>query len=56
MEEVCTGQVFMTVAKEISKYKSDLLGVQVSSAGTEGAPNQQANIHFSMERGMRIMK
>jgi hypothetical protein len=45
----------MTVAKEISKCKSDLVGVQVSSAGTEGAPNQQANIRFSMERGMRIL-
>jgi hypothetical protein len=32
-----------TVAKEKAKY------------GTELAPNQQANIHFSMERGLRIM-
>jgi hypothetical protein len=34
----------MTVAKEISKYKLDLIGVQ--SDGTEVTPNQQANIHF----------
>jgi exonuclease III len=38
-----------TVAEEVSKYKLDLLGVQ------EVALNQQANIHFSMERGMKIM-
>jgi hypothetical protein len=44
-----------TVAKEISKYKSDLVGVYRRSDGTEVAPNHQANIHVSMERGMRIM-
>jgi hypothetical protein len=44
----------MTVAKEISKYKLDLVGV-MRSDGTEVAPNQQANIHFSMERGMTVM-
>jgi hypothetical protein len=32
-----------TVAKEKAKY------------GTQLAPNQQANIHFTMERGLRIM-
>jgi hypothetical protein len=31
----------------------DLVGVQRSD-GTEVAPNQQANIRFSMERGMII--
>jgi hypothetical protein len=44
----------MTVAKEISKYKLDLVEYRKSD-GTEVAPSQQANIHFSMERGMRIM-
>jgi endonuclease/exonuclease/phosphatase family metal-dependent hydrolase len=44
----------MTVSKEIQKYKFDLVGVQEVN-GTEVAPNQQANIHFSMERRMRIM-
>jgi hypothetical protein len=39
----------MAVAKEMSKCKSDLVGVQ------EVIPNQQENTHFSMERGMRIM-
>jgi exonuclease III len=34
------------VAEGISKYKLDLVGVQEV---------QQANIHFSMERGMKIM-
>jgi hypothetical protein len=37
------------VAEEISKYKLDLVG------GQEVAQNQQANIHFSMEKGMKIM-
>jgi hypothetical protein len=41
----------MTVAKELSKYKLDLVGVQV-----RWAPNQQANIHFSKGRRMRIKK
>jgi hypothetical protein len=43
-------------AEEISKYKLrvDLVGCRRSD-GTEVALNQQANIHFSMERGMRIM-
>jgi hypothetical protein len=44
----------ITVATKIAKYKLDLVGVQ-GSDGTGVAPNQQTNIHFSMERGMRIM-
>jgi hypothetical protein len=43
-----------TVAEEISKYKLDLAGVQ-KVTWDEAAPNQWANIHFSMERGMRTM-
>jgi hypothetical protein len=39
------------VADEISKYKLHFVGVQ-GSDGAEVAPNQQVNIHFSMERGM----
>jgi hypothetical protein len=42
------------VAEEISKYKLYLLEYRRSD-GAEVAPNQQANIHFSMERGMGIM-
>jgi hypothetical protein len=38
----------MTVVK-ISKHKLHFVGVQM------GQMNQQANIHFSMERGMRIV-
>jgi hypothetical protein len=47
----------MADAKEISKYKLDLVGVWEyrRSDGTEMALNQQVNIHFPMERGMRIM-
>jgi hypothetical protein len=43
----------MTIAKEMSKYKLYL--VEYRSDGTEGAPNQKANIYFSMENGMGIM-
>jgi hypothetical protein len=40
--------------EEISKSKLDLVGVhKVRWDG--GGTNQQANVHFSMERGMRIM-
>jgi hypothetical protein len=38
----------MMVVKEQSRYKL------VLSDGTEVVPNQQANIHFCIERGMRI--
>jgi hypothetical protein len=41
------------VGEEISKYKLDLVGVQED--GMEVALNEQANIHFSMEKGMKIM-
>jgi hypothetical protein len=41
-------------AEGTSKYKLDLVGVQ-GSGGTEVSPNQQARIHFSMGRGVRIM-
>jgi hypothetical protein len=40
--------------EEISKYKLDLVEYRRSD-GTEVALNRQANIPFSMERGMRIM-
>jgi hypothetical protein len=43
-----------TVAKEISKYKLDLVRVQEVRWG-KVARNQQANIHFSKESLMRIM-
>jgi hypothetical protein len=45
---------FRAVAEEISKYKLDLVGVRRSD-GAEVAQNQQANIRFSMEKGMKIM-
>jgi hypothetical protein len=41
------------MAKEISKYKLDLVGVQVR--WDRDGTLQQANIHFSMERRMRII-
>jgi hypothetical protein len=44
----------MTVAREISKYKSIWWGYRRSD-GTAMEPNQQANIHLSMEREMRII-
>jgi hypothetical protein len=42
-----------TVAKEISKYKLDLVRVQVRWDGD--GTNLQTNIHFSIRRGMKIM-
>jgi hypothetical protein len=44
----------MTVEKEISNYTLDLVGLRRSD-GVEVTPNQQANIHFSVARGMTIM-
>jgi hypothetical protein len=41
----------ISVARDISEYMVDLVG----SDRTGLAPNQQANIHISMEREMRIM-
>jgi uncharacterized membrane protein len=46
----------MTVAKEIAKYDISYIWLEYRrSDGTEVAPNQRANLHFSMERGMRIL-
>jgi hypothetical protein len=42
------------VAEEISKYKLDFVEYRRSD-GTEVAQNRQANIHFSMEKGMKII-
>jgi hypothetical protein len=42
------------VVEEISKCKLDLLGVQ-EVRWDESGTNNQANIHFSMEKGMKIM-
>jgi hypothetical protein len=44
----------MIFAEKISKYKLDLAGIQ-EVRWTEVSLKQQANIHFSMERGTRIM-
>jgi hypothetical protein len=47
----------MTVAKEISKYKLYLVGIQEvrwDRGGTEPVGKYEY-IHFRMERGMRIM-
>jgi hypothetical protein len=44
----------MTVAKELSKYKLDLVEFRRLD-GTEVAFNRQSNIHFSVRREMRIM-
>jgi hypothetical protein len=43
----------MVVGEEISKYK--LQWVYRGSDGMEVALNEQANIHVSMEEGMKIM-
>jgi hypothetical protein len=43
----------MTVLKEVSKYKLDLIGMQVVRRVV--ASIRQVNTHFSMERGMRSM-
>jgi exonuclease III len=45
---------FMTVTKELSKYKLDLVSVQ-EVRGEGGGKNQQTKTYFSMEREMRIM-
>jgi hypothetical protein len=42
--------LLVTVAKQISKYKVNLVGVQEVD-GTEVALNQQANIHFFSGKG-----
>jgi hypothetical protein len=42
------------VGEEISKYKLDLVGIQ-EVRWDEVTLNQQANIHLSMENGMKIM-
>jgi hypothetical protein len=39
----------MTVARKSSEYKSGLMDVR------EVAPNWQANMQFSLERGMNVM-
>jgi hypothetical protein len=43
-----------TVSEELSKYKLHL-GEYRASDGTEVERNQQANMHLSMERGMKII-
>jgi hypothetical protein len=42
------------VGEEISTYKLDSVGVQ-EVRWDRGALNQQANIYFSMGKGIRIM-
>jgi hypothetical protein len=44
----------MTVASEISKYKSDLVGHRRSD-GTGVVLRQQANIHFYIARKMKTL-
>jgi hypothetical protein len=44
----------MTVSRELSKYKLDLVGVQRSDSRAV-APNLRENTHFSTERGTIIM-
>jgi hypothetical protein len=51
---MCRAGSHRTVAEEIRKCKSDIVEYRRSD-GTEMAQNQQANIHFSMERGMRVV-
>jgi hypothetical protein len=55
VREVCIrAGSLRAVAEGISKYKLELVEYRRSD-GTEVAPNQQGNIHISMEMGMRIM-
>jgi hypothetical protein len=44
----------ITVAREISKYKSDLVGVQ-EVRWDRGGTDPRGITHFSMEMGMGIM-
>jgi hypothetical protein len=49
VRSMCRAGSLRAVAEEISEYKLDLVGVQeVRKDG--GALNQQANIHFFMEK------
>jgi exonuclease III len=43
-----------TVARELGKYKLDLVGVQ-EVRWEKGAPKGQRILRFSMERGMKII-
>jgi exonuclease III len=43
-----------TVARELGKYKLDLVGVQ-EVRWEKGALNGQRIVHFSMDRGMGII-
>jgi hypothetical protein len=44
--------LLITLVKGIPECELELVGVQ---DGSEVAPNQQANIQFSIEKGMTIM-
>jgi hypothetical protein len=44
----------VTAAKELLNYELDLMRVQ-EARWEGGGTNQQENIHFSTEKGMRIM-
>jgi hypothetical protein len=44
----------MTVSRELSRYRLDIVGMQ-GSDWRPVAPHQQGNTHFSMDRGMRTM-
>jgi exonuclease III len=43
-----------TVARELGKYKLDLMGVQ-EVRWEKGGLNGQRNVHFSMDRGMEVI-
>jgi exonuclease III len=43
-----------TVARELRKYKLDLMGVQ-DVRWEKGDTERQRTIHFSMDRGMEII-
>jgi hypothetical protein len=49
-----TAGLLRAVAEEISKYRLDFVGVQVRWDG-RGTEPVSKYIHFSMERGMKIM-
>jgi endonuclease/exonuclease/phosphatase family metal-dependent hydrolase len=56
VRSMCRASSLRAAAQEISEYNLDLMGVQeIDRTEVTLALNQQANIHFSMERGMKIM-
>jgi hypothetical protein len=54
IKRLCRAGSLVTVSKELSIYKLDIVGVQEVSWEAV-APNRQKNTHFSMGKGMGTM-